>query len=331
MFATSRWQKISVWNTALIEYKYTKDFHGPKDSEILWVLITSVLAYILLLALSYSLFQRSYFWVLLLAVPTHFFHARMFIVMHDCGHFSFFRSAFMNNLFGHICGFSFYTPFFMWRELHNKHHANQGNLDKRNKSLDVWTLTTEEYARANKSKRLAYRLYRNPLFLFTVAPLFFFLLIFRIPFEKFSIKAVINIFILDAFLVFFAVTQPEISLRFFFIQAPSLMIGFMMASYLFYIQHQFENTLWLRTADFSNREIALHGSSYYKLPPLLNWVYGNIGYHHLHHLDVRIPMYNLPDAQKKLRFEESRLLLSDSIKCLKMRLWNEKTRKMQGF
>lgn len=285
----------------------------------------------MLLFAAYKLSEISYFWVVALAIPTHFFHSRMFVVMHDCGHYSFFKSRFLNNLLGHVTAFFFYTPFFMWRELHNKHHAYQGNLDKRDKSLDVWTLTTEEFARAGAVKKWAYRIYRHPLFLFSIAPYFLFLLIFRVPFERFSTKAIANILILDALLLGFLVFQPQLLLKLFLVQGPSLFIGFSMASFLFYIQHQFEGTLWLRDIEFNNSEIALHGSSFYRLPPFLNWVYGNIGYHHIHHLDVKIPMYNLSRAQEKLQHEHSSVFLRDTFKTFKLKLWDEKNRKMVGF
>lgn len=306
-------------------------FHLHSNTEIVKVLMTSVLGYVLLLSAAFYLSEFSFLWVLLLAVPTHFLHARIFIVMHDCGHRSFFKSRFLNSFFGHITAFSFYTPFLMWRELHNKHHANQGNLDRRHQSLDVWTLTRSEYDAAGLLRKLSYRLYRHPFFLFLVAPFFFFLLIFRVPFERFSKKAVFNIFSLDLLLLGLYFSSPALFLKIFLIQLPSLSIGLPMAAFLFYIQHQFENTLWVRNVDFNSSLIARHGSSFYKVPDFLNWAYGNIGYHHLHHLDVRIPMYNLPHAQQELQLEHSVVELRDTLKCLQLKLWDEKVRKMVGF
>ena len=309
---------------------FTK-FHQHSSTEILKTLLTSIVAYVFLLFAAYELSQYSYYWVLALAIPTHFFHARMFVVMHDCGHFSFIKSRSLNNLVGHITAFFFYTPFLMWRELHNKHHRYQGNLDRRDQSLDVWTMTTEEFKKTAALKRTVYRIYRHPVFLFSVAPVFLFLLIFRVPFESFSKKAVINIIFLDLVLLVLMFGFPGFFVQFIFVQAPSLLLGFGMASYLFYIQHQFEGTLWLRDDDFKNSLIAEHGSSYFKLPPFLNWVYGNIGYHHLHHFDVKIPMYNLPQAQVQYGVEPTAVTLKNSLKCLKLRLWDESSRKMVGF
>lgn len=302
-------------------------FHQHNSSDILRILLTSVLPNIFLLFAAYFLSQYSYYWVLALAIPTHIFHARMFVVMHDCGHFSFCKSRFLNNLVGHVTAFFFLTPFFMWRELHNKHHRFQGNLDKRDQSLDVWTLTTDEYKNAAIFKRLAYRIYRHPLFLFSIAPFFLFLIIFRVPFESFSKKAVFNIVFLDLILAICLYNFPW----FFLVQAPSLLLGFAMASFLFYIQHQFEGTLWLRDKEFNFKLIAEHGSSYYKLPAFVNWVYGNIGYHHLHHLDVKIPMYNLPQAQLQYGGEQCVVTLKDSVKCLRLKLWDEKNMKLVKF
>lgn len=301
--------------------------HAHNSTDILKILLTSIVPYVFLLSAAYFLSRYSYYWVLALVVPTHFFHARMFVVMHDCGHYSFAKSRALNNLIGHVTAFFFCTPFFMWRELHNKHHRYQGNLDKRDQSLDVWTMTTEEYKEATVYKRIAYRIYRHPLFLFSIAPFFLFLLIFRVPFESFSKKAVLNILFLDVILAICLYSFP----RFFLVLAPSLLFGFAMAAFLFYIQHQFEGTLWLRDKEFRNQLIAEQGSSYYKLPPFLNWVYGNIGFHHLHHLDVKIPMYNLPRAQMQYGGEQSVVTLKHSIKCLKLRLWDEHSRKMVEF
>ncbi len=233
-------------------------FHQHNTSDILRILFTSVLPYIFLLFAAYFLSQYSYYWVLALVIPTHFFHARMFVVMHDCGHHSFSKSRMLNNLVGHVAAFFFWTPFFMWRELHNKHHRFQGNLNKREQSLDVWTMTTEEYKAAAIIKRAAYQIYRHSLFLFSIAPFFLFLIIFRVPFESFSKKAVINIIFLDFVLGICLYNFPW----FFLVQASSLLLGLAMASFLFYIQHQFEGTLWLRDKDFNFKLIAEHGSSY---------------------------------------------------------------------
>lgn len=304
-----------------------KKFHQHSPLDIIITLFTSVVPYVALLVAAYYLSQHSFYWVLALVIPTHFFHARMFVVMHDCGHFSFAKSRILNNLVGHVFAFFFYTPFFMWRELHNKHHRFQGNLDQRHQSLDVWTMTTEEFKNATSFKRAAYRIYRHPLFLFSIAPFVLFLIIFRVPFESFSKKAILNIVFLDLLLAVLLYNFPW----FFLVQAPSLLLGYTIAAFLFYVQHQFEGTLWLRDKEFNFKLIAEHGSSYYKLPVFLNWVYGNIGYHHLHHLDVKIPMYNLPKAQLQYGGEQSVVTLKDTLKCLKLKLWNEYTQKLVEF
>lgn len=297
-------------------YDAVKPFRFSSDAKGFGVIATSLLPYIVSLCISYLLMSQSYWWVLLLAIPTHWFHARMFIVLHDCGHHSLFKSRALNDLFGHVCSFFYYTPFFMWRELHNKHHSHQGNLAKRGLSLDVWILTKAEYAALTAFRKLCYRFYHNPLTILAVSPLLLFFLIFRLPFEKFSTRAVINILALDAVLFWLIYFQPDFFMAFFKVQLPSLLISFSMASFLFYVQHQFENTLWLQDSDYSNEQIALKGSSFLNLPPFLMWTYGNIAYHHIHHLDVKIPMYNLPTAHRQLPLPTSTLSLKQIVKCL---------------
>ncbi len=306
-----------------------KIFRQPNTEKIVLVLLTSLLPYLLLLFFSFKLSAYSYWYVILLAVPAHWFHARLFIIMHDCGHLSFFRTSFFNNLFGHITAFFFYTPFFMWRELHNKHHAYQGNLDKRNLSLDVWTLTLNEYTQTGPFKKWLYRCYRHPAILLGVSPFVLFFVIFRFPFEKFSTKAVLNIFLLDLVLILLA--GQSWFLTYFLIQLPSLILSLIMASFLFYVQHQFENTLWVSNSQFTNKTISLGGSSYYRLPLFFDWCYGHINYHHLHHLDVKIPMYHLPEAQRLLQHRQTELSVPQSLKALRLALWDESKQKLVAF
>lgn len=305
-----------------------KKFREHSNSQIVSVLCTSLLAYLVLLFIAYQLSFYSYWWVLLLAVPTHWFHARIFILMHDCGHYSFFKSRKLNSLFGHIAGFFYYTPFLMWRELHNKHHVNQGNLDKRGQSLDVWTMTRSEYEYSSKTTKLIYNAYRHPFVLLVLSPLLLFFIIFRLPFEKFSAKALANIFILDAILLSAILFFPQIALTYFLIQLPSLLISLSMASFLFYVQHQFENTKWVKSADYNNELISLRGSSYFKLPPFLDWAYGFIGYHHIHHLDVKVPMYRLKLAHQSLNSLHTEITLKEALKALQLKVWDEDQSKL---
>lgn len=313
--------------------KIVQEFRFSNTSKALFVFFNSFFPYLGLLALAYYLSQFSYWYVLVLALPTHFFHARLFIIMHDSGHYSFFKQRWANDLAGHICGFFYLIPFLMWRELHNKHHTYQGRLSKRGLSLDVWTLTVREYRAASRLKKIAYRLYRNPFVLFLLAPVFLFVFIFRIPFEKFSVSAVKNIFILDAVLLFLVWKFPWAFIGFFAIAAPSLLLSYFMASFLFYIQHQFEKTLWLSEGQHSNTWISLQGSSYVEMPLFLQWCYGNINFHNVHHLDVKIPMYHLPRAHQLLSAEQNlpSVSLLQAVKSYQYKLWNPQSARLEKF
>ena len=319
--------------TTINANEIVKPFRNSNDLSGLAVTASSLLPYFALIWLSSLVAAHSYWWVLLLAVPTHWLHARIFIIMHDCGHRSLFKTDFLNDFFGHIAGFCFATPFYMWRELHNKHHQNQGRLQKRGLSLDVWTLTKSEWQAANPLKRLAYRLYRNPIVLFVIAPVILFIIIFRLPFEKFSLKAVLNIFILDFIFLSLILIVPRTSISLLTIVAPSLLISFSAASFLFYIQHQYEKTLWVDEEDFDNRLISLVGSSYLQLGRFFEWCYGNINYHHIHHLDTKIPMYRLRNAHQSLNTVQTLPALSPAraVKSVHLKVWNESTNRLESF
>lgn len=310
-----------------------KSFRKSSDSDAAIVFLNSVIPYLTVLLIAGYLSKYSYWWVLLLALPAHWFHARMFIIMHDCGHNSFARQNFFNLLFGHITSFFYFTPFLMWRELHNKHHRNQGNLQRRSNSLDVWTMTTGEYRAAGNFRKLLYRCYRNPLVLMFLAPLVLFFLLFRIPFEKFSRSAKLNIFALNLILLSGAYWFQDFCLAFLVIQLPSLLLSLMMASFLFYVQHQFESTAWTVDGEYTNELISLKGSSYLELPAFFNWTLGNIVYHHVHHLDVKIPMYCLPAAHLALSemIQPHPLGFKTALSSLNLKLWDENSQKLVPF
>jgi omega-6 fatty acid desaturase (delta-12 desaturase) len=313
--------------------KIVQKFRSSNNSKSIFFFFNSFLPYIILLVFSYYISQFSYWYVLLLALPNYFFQARLFIIMHDSGHHSFFKQRWANDFAGHICGFFYLIPFLMWRELHNKHHTYQGRLSKRDLGLDVWTLTLREYKASSRLKKIAYRLYRNPVVLFLLAPVVLFIFIFRVPFEKFSASAVKNIFILDVGLLFLILKFPWVLIQIFAIAAPSLLLSYFMASFLFYIQHQYENTLWISEEQHSNTWISLQGSSYLEMPLFLQWCYGNINFHNVHHLDVKIPMYHLPKAHELLNSERilPTVTLLQAAKSYQYKLWNPQSGKLEKF
>lgn len=313
-------------------------FAQSNDSVAVKVVIKTFIPFFLLLYFSFILYDKSLLLAMLCAVPIHFFHSRIFVIMHDCGHFSFFKNRLLNTLLGHICGIFFMTPFLMWRELHNKHHKNQGCLELRGASLDVWTMTKNEFKHQSQFKKIIYKIYRNPIVLFLIAPFVLFGLIFRFPFERFSFKAVVNIFVLNILIFLFykyLITWLGLT-KWFYLQVPWMSLSFILAAWLFYIQHQFTDTIWQKKENFKTDEIALLGSSFYLLPKWLNWATADIGYHHIHHFNVRIPLYSLEKAHNCLTntFKDikiSQITLTESFWCFRLKLWDEDLKKLVPF
>lgn len=257
------------------------------------------------------------------------FSVRAFIIFHDCGHGSFSRSRRLNTLTGTVIGVIVFTPFAHWTRTHRRHHATSGDLDRRGVG-DVWMMTTAEYRAASRGWRLCYRIYHNPFFLVSIAPLINFLLI-----ERFILKNKelmnrglrISVYLTDVAIVGFAVLMSLWmgAARYVLVQLMVLAIAGLPGAYLFYVQHHFPGTYWRRHAEWDYVEASLASSSRLALPRFLQWVTGNIGFHHIHHLAPRIPNYRLPDAQAacpELRPGRT-LTLGTSLRALQTKLWDE--------
>ncbi len=236
-------------------------FAQSNDSVALKVVITTFIPFFLLLYFSFILYDKSLLLAMLCAVPIHFFHSRIFVIMHDCGHFSFFKNRILNTLLGHICGIFFMTPFLM-----------------------------------------------------------------------------VNIFVLNILLFLFykhLITWLGLT-KWFYLQVPWMSLSFVLAAWLFYIQHQFTDTIWQKKENLRADEIALLGSSFYLLPKWLNWATADIGYHHIHHFNVRIPLYSLEKAHNCLtsNFKDikiSQITLTESFWCFRLKLWDEDLKKLVPF
>ena len=320
---TRAWQKVVA--------QYAK----PDLRRSLWGLVTSFGPYIALwVAMVYSL-RVSYLLTLALATVAAGFMVRIFIILHDCGHGSYFKSTRANDIFGSLSGILALTPYFSWRHNHALHHATAGDLDRR-ATWDVpITYTVKEYLKLPAWKKLIYRIYRSPIVLFGAAPTILFLIAQRIPVpsagkrEKWSVHftnlALLALFLIIGYFIGFGAVLA--------IQLPVMIIGATIGVWLFYIQHQFEDTYWEHTDQWNFAEAALLGSSYYKLPKLLQWITGNIGLHHIHHLSVRIPNYALQACHdNNPEFQQvSTISLLGSLKCISLRLWDEETQKLVSF
>ncbi|MEI6678396.1 MAG: fatty acid desaturase [Mariniphaga sp.] len=324
--------KESSTTPSWIEIVSKYNFSNPAMSW--WQLINSVIPYLLLWGAMVWSLNISYWLTLVLSVFAAGFLVRIFIIFHDCGHGSFFKSQLIGRIVGIITGILAFTPYHKWTREHKEHHATVGNLDKRGVG-DVKTLTVVEFLKLSKWKRFMYRLYRHPIFLFGVAPFLVFVLQNRFPRKYMNIKDHIYLQLTNlAIIALAALVVWAIGWKaFLLIQLPVLYIASVHGLWLFYVQHQYENVVWARAGDWNYKDIALEGSSYFKLPKLLQWFTGNIGFHHIHHLSPRIPNYKLPLCFKENTiFQEVKpVTFFSSLKSLKLRLWDEKSQKLVGF
>jgi omega-6 fatty acid desaturase (delta-12 desaturase) len=269
-----------------------------------------------------------------LAVLAGAFLVRAFIIFHDCGHGSFFKSRAANDFWGFLSGVLTFTPYYHWRWEHSLHHATSGDLDRRGTG-DVWTLTVQEYLESSRWKRFSYRLARNPIVLFVLAPIFLFLIKHRVPKananrrERYSVYWM-NLAILGVAVALSAVFGIK---AYVLIQLTALLVAGSAGVWLFYVQHQFEGVYWERRDEWDYAAAALQGSSFYKLPRVLQWFSGNIGFHHIHHLSPRIPNYNLEKChQADPLFQTVKAVtLFSSFKSLTFRLWDEQRRKLISY
>jgi acyl-lipid omega-6 desaturase (Delta-12 desaturase) len=273
---------------------------------------------------------------LLIAVPAAGFLVRLFMIQHDCGHGAFFENRRANDWVGRVIGIFTLTPYDFWRQTHAIHHATAGNLDRRGIG-DVDTLTVREYLACSRWGRLKYRLYRNPLVLFGLAPAYLFLLQQRLPVGLMragwrpwiSTQATNAAITLIAAVLIWLIGVKA----FFVVHLPITLLAATFGVWLFYVQHQFEDTFWDENRHWDRHEAALHGASHYDLPLLLRWFTANIGVHHVHHLCSRIPYYRLPRVLRDHPelYDVGRLTLLQSFRCVRLVLWDETQRRLVSF
>jgi omega-6 fatty acid desaturase (delta-12 desaturase) len=271
---------------------------------------------------------------LLLALPAAAFLVRIFILFHDCCHGAFFPSRRANQFLGYIAGILTFTPFADWQRTHIIHHAASGNLDRRGTG-DIWTLTVDEYRASSRIKRLAYRLFRNPLLLFTVIPFVLFVILQRFSSQgakkRERSSVVYTNFAIVAIMV--AMSQSIGFGSYLLIQMPVIIMAASVGMWLFYVQHQYEDAYWERQQHWDLTSSGLEGSSYYKLPKVLQWLVGNIGLHHIHHVRANIPNYNLQRCHDEVQLLQTvkPLTLRASLKSLWLNLWDEQKQKLVSF
>ena len=324
--------KTQITNWAEFARK-RKEYETPSLKNSIWQIVNTFIPYIgLWFLIIYSL-SVSYLLTFFLIVLAAGFLVRLFIIFHDCGHGSFFKSEKANRIVGTVFGILAFTPYDKWHHLHMKHHATVGNLSKRGLG-DVWTMTKDEYLHSSRKKQFGYRMYRNPWIMFGLGPIFMFLINHRLTAKWMNRQQKLNVHFTTLVLVALIVGMSFLIgfTTFAIIQLSILYLAGMAGLWLFYLQHQFEDVIWLDNEEWNYQTVALEGSSFVKFPKILQWFSGNIGFHHIHHISSRIPNYNLPACYKDMDiFKVKPVTFWDSLKTLRLRLWDEDAGRLIGF
>jgi len=320
-----------AWTHRLLRYREPSHWRSAIELAVsfgplagLWVLMW----------LSYSF---GFWWItLLLAVPAAGFLVRLFMIQHDCGHGAFFRHRMANDWIGRVLGVLTLTPYDFWKRTHSIHHATAGNLDRRGIG-DISTLTVREYLARSRWSRLKYRLYRHPAVMFGIGPAYLFIFQHRLPVGLMRAGWLPWLSTMGTNFAAAVIVAALIWLigveSFLLVHLPIMLLAATMGVWLFYVQHQFEHTLWADNDSWDLHEVALRGSSHYVLPGMLRWFTANIGIHHVHHLCSRIPYYRLPRvlSENPELDRISRLTLWQSVKCVRLVLWDEHTKRLVSF
>ncbi len=309
-------------------------YQKPSRGRAIWQLVNTLGPYVLTWVAAWYAFQISPWLTILPIILLAFLTIRTFILFHDCGHMSFFPSRRANNIWGIILGILTFTPYNYWHAGHARHHATSANLDKRGFG-DVWMLTVREYYDASPKEQRKYRMYRNPFMMFLLGPLLIILVNNRTVTRNASAKEKRNILITNIGIVVVGVTLSLLIgwQEYLLIQFGSLYLGLVMGVWLFYVQHQFEDVYWTRQENWDFVRAALEGGSFYDLPPVFRWFTGSIGYHHVHHLNSRIPNYHLAACHEAIPELQDcpRINFFTSLKALNYRLLDEDTGRMVNY
>ncbi|WP_099867494.1 fatty acid desaturase [Pararhizobium haloflavum] len=321
---------MRAWQAVLARYRQ------PDPARSLFELGATVVPFVALWSLTALAVVNGYWWGLVLTVPTAGFLVRLFILQHDCGHGTLFARRGVNDWIGRIIGVVTLTPYDYWRRTHAVHHATAGNLDKRGLG-DITTLTVAEYRALSRLGRVRYRLYRHPLVMFGLGPAWLFICQYRLPVGLMRAGASPWTSTLATNL---AIAAPVAGLMwlvgvvpFLLVQLPVTLMAATAGVWLFYVQHQFEETHWSDGEDWNFHHAALHGSSHYDLPLPLRWITGNIGMHHVHHLSAKVPFYRLPEVLRDhpALHDIGRITFIESLRCVKLVLWDERAGRLVSF
>ena len=311
-------------------------YRTPSRGRAAFELAITLVPFAILWLLTWVAVAMGHWWGLALTIPSAAFLVRLFMIQHDCGHGAFFGHRPLDDWTGRLIGIITLTPYDCWRRMHAAHHASSGNLDARGIG-DVRTLTVAEYQAMGGWGRLGYWLYRHPAVMFGVGPAYLFVVQQRLPVGAMrggtlpwasAMGTNVAIVVVVLALVWLIGVLP-----FFLIQAPILLMAATVGVWLFYVQHQFEETQWDRKPDWQFEAAALHGSSFYDLPNPLRWFSANVGIHHVHHVSSRVPFYRLPQVLRdfpELR-QVGRISVRESLRTVPLVLWDETQRRLISF
>jgi omega-6 fatty acid desaturase (delta-12 desaturase) len=311
--------------TTLRNYEVIKD---QKSSRIYLLALGLFLISIMLSSLSYSI---NPIFPVAFILPSGFILCRLFVIQHDCGHYSLFTKRSYNKIGGTILGFLTMIPSNLWNHIHDTHHGLVGNLNERVRNPELWTLTVNEYKEAGIAKRISYRLFRSMIMRLFITPIIW-MLAPRIPLFHLGIKIFVSIIIHDILygIVLYFIVTHNLFFAFTIIYLIPLYVFNFMASIFFYVQHQFEDTVWSNEDEWNLYDASLYGSSYLVVGKFLSWVSGNVGCHHVHHLNTKIPCYLLPaatkDANQYLNIEP--IYIKELFHHLRCVLWDEDAKKL---
>ncbi len=318
------------WLSILARYR------EPSNRRSQFELAATLVPFLLLWGLAWMALSVSLWLTVALAMINGAFLVRLFIIQHDCGHGAFLTNRRAQDWLGRLLGVLTLTPYALWRRTHSIHHASHGNLDQRGIG-DVLTLTLDEYRARSRLGRLGYRLYRHPFVLFVLGPSFLFIVQNRVPFGKMrsgwrywgsAMGTNAMIAVMLGLITWFGGLLPVL-----LIFLPSTVVAATIGVWLFYVQHQFEETHWSKGEDWQLHDAALEGSSHYVLPQPLRWLSGNVGIHHVHHLYSRIPFYRLPEVIRDHQdlAEAQRLTIRESLATVRLHLWDAGQGKLISF
>ncbi|MGA7811053.1 fatty acid desaturase [Bradyrhizobium sp.] len=311
-------------------------YREPNSVRGVFELAVTTVPFLAIWALMWAALDHDYWIGLLLVLPAAGLLVRLFMIQHDCGHGSFFHSRLANDWVGRAIGVMTLTPYDYWRRTHALHHASSGNLDHRGVG-DIDTLTVREFLARSRLQQLLYRLYRHPLVMFGIGPTYLFILRHRLPMGMMRAGRGpwLSTMGTNAAIAFLVATMMWLVGfgPFLLVHLPIMILAASIGVWLFYVQHQFEDTSWSRDGTWSFHEAALHGSSHYHLPGVLRWFTANIGIHHIHHLCSRIPCYRLPDVLRDHPelAAVGRITMLQSLRCVRMTLWDERERRLVSF